>query len=138
MASWERILPYVKESYKDLIPRIIESILTVITKPPEMSISSNPEQKIDIQNFLKDISIKEKVSVEKKKITIVTSETEEYSSFIDLLNLILAELKEYATSYIDTIEKQAKKIISYPNIDIRGKAATIFPKQKIRQNYLNI
>ena len=128
VASWERILPYVKESYKDLIPRIIESILTVITKPPEMSISSNPEQKIDIQNFLKDISIKEKVSVEKKKITIVTSETEEYSSFIDLLNLILAELKEYATSYIDTIEKQAKKIISYPNIDIRGKAATIFPK----------
>ncbi len=128
VASWERILPYVREGYKDLIPRIIESILTVITKPPEMSISSNPEQKIDIQNFLKDISVKEKVSVEKKKVTIVTSETEEYSSFIDLLNLILAELKEYAISYIDTIEKQAKSIISYPNIDIRGKAATIFPK----------
>jgi hypothetical protein len=26
------------------------------------------------------------------------------------------------------VEKQAKSIISYPNIDIRGKAATIFPK----------
>ena len=66
--------------------------------------------------------------MEKKKITIVTSETEEYASFIDLLNLFLTELKEHAISHIDTIEKQAKSIISYPNIDIRGKAATIFPK----------
>ena len=128
VASWERILPIVKEQYKDLIPSIIESIITVITKPPEMSIASNPEQKIDIQEFLKDIEKKEKVSVEKKKISIVTSETEEYSEFIDILCLILSELKEYAIPYIETIEKQAKSIISYPNIDIRGRAATIFPK----------
>ena len=127
-ASWERILPYVKECYKDLIPKIIESILTVITKPPKMSIASSPEQKIDIQDFLKDIVKKEKVSLEKKKVTIVTSETEEYSAFIDVLNLILVELKEYSIPYIDTIEKQAKSIISYPNIDIRGKASSIFPK----------
>jgi hypothetical protein len=64
----------------------------------------------------------------KKKISIVTSETEEYSEFIDILCLILSELKEYAIPYIETIEKQAKSIISYPNIDIRGRAATIFPK----------
>ena len=128
VASWERILPYIKTDYKDLIPSIINSIICVITKPPEMSIDSNPEKKIDIQDFLKDINEKEKVTLEKKKITIVTSETEEYSSFIDLLNLILSELKEFAIPYIDLIEKQAKSIISYPNIDIRGKAATIFPK----------
>jgi len=127
-ASWERILPYVKEGYKDLIPKIIESIISVITKPPEMSIASSPEQKIDIQDFLKDIVKKEKVSLEKKKITIVTSETEEYSAFIDVLNLILVELKEFSIPYIEAIEKQAKSIISYPNVDIRGKASTIFPK----------
>ena len=128
VASWERIIKYVKKDYPELIPRIIESILLVITKPPEMSIASNPEQKINIQDFVKDIDSKEKVTVEKKKITIVTSETEEYASFIDLLNLFLTELKEHSISHIDTIEKQAKSIISYPNIDIRGKAATIFPK----------
>jgi hypothetical protein len=128
VASWERILPYVKEDYKDLIPKIIDSIVIVITKPPEMSIASEPEKKINIQDFLKDINQKEKVSLEKKKITIVTSETEEYSSFIDLLNLILTELKEYAIPYIETIEKQVKSIISYPNNEIRGKASTIFPK----------
>ena len=128
VASWERILPNVKDNHKDLIPRIIESILNVITKPPEMSIASNPEKTFNIQEFLKDITPKEKVSLEKKKITIVTSETDEYSSFIDLLNLILTELKEYAVSFIDTVEKQAKSIMNYPNIDIRGKASTIFPK----------
>ena len=93
-----------------------------------MSVASNPEQKINIQDFLKDIDKKEKVSLEKKKITIITSETEEYSIFIDLLNLILTELKEYSINFIDAVEKQAKSILSYPNIDIRGKAATIFPK----------
>ena len=93
-----------------------------------MSIDSNPEKKIDIQDFLKDINTKEKVVLEKKKISLVTIETEEYASFIDLLNLILTELKEFALPYLEMVEKQAKSIISYPNIDIRGKAATIFPK----------
>ena len=128
ITSWERILPYVKEDCKELIPNIINSIITVITKPPEMSIDSNPEKKIDIQDFLKDINAKEKVTLEKKKISLVTTETEEYASFIDLLNLILTELKEFALPYLEMVEKQAKSIISYPNIDIRGKAATIFPK----------
>ena len=128
VASWERVLPIVREGYKELVPKIIESIINVIIKPPEMSVASNPEQKINIQDFLKDIDKKEKVSLEKKKITIITSETEEYSIFIDLLNLILTELKEFSVNFIDAVEKQAKSILSYPNIDIRGKAATIFPK----------
>ena len=53
-----------------------------------MSIDSNPDQVIDIQEFLKDADSKG-VELEKKKLSIVTSETEEYSVFIDLLNLIL-------------------------------------------------
>jgi hypothetical protein len=126
--AWAKILPYVKEDHKDLIPKIIESIINVIKKPPEMSISSNPEQKINIQDFLKDIDKKEKVTLEKQKFSLVTSETEEYAVFIDLLNLILSELKEYSISFIESIEAQAKSLLSYPNIDIRGKASTIFPK----------
>ena len=127
--SWSRILPNVREEHKDLIPKIIESIINVIQKPPEMSIASNPEQKINIQDFLKDVDKKDnKVSLERQKITLVTSETEEYAVFIDLLNLILSELKEYSINFIDSVEAQAKSILSYPNIDIRGKAATIFPK----------
>ena len=127
VASWERILPYVKKNCTDLIPKIIESIITVIEKPPEMSIDSNPDQVIDIQEFLKDADSKG-VELEKKKLSIVTSETEEYSVFIDLLNLILTELKEHALPCISAVDKRANSILNYPNIDIRGKAASIFPK----------
>ena len=127
VASWERILPNVKKNCAELIPKIIQSIITVIEKPPEMSIDSNPEQTIDIQEFLKDAETKG-VELEKKTISIVTSETEEYSVFIDLLNIILSELKEQASPYIEALEKRANSLIHYPNIDIRGKAATIFPK----------
>ena len=81
-------MPYVKENYKDLIPKIIDSIINIITKPPEMSISSEPEQKLDIQEFLKDINQKEKVFHDKKIVTIVNSEIEEYSSFIEFIIFI--------------------------------------------------
>ena len=127
VASWERILPNVKKNCSDLIPKIIESIVTIIEKPPEMSIDSNPEEAIDIQEFLKDAQAKG-VELEKKPISIVTSETEEYSIFIDLLNMILSELKEYAVPFIPNLEKRAQSILQYPNIEIRGKAGTIFPK----------
>lgn len=126
-ASWERILPYVKKNCADLIPKIIESIIMVIEKPPEMSIDSNPDEKLDIQEFLKEAESKG-VELEKKAISIVTSETEEYSIFIELLNMILSELKEHAFPCIGAIEKRAMSIIHYPNVDIRGKAASIFPK----------
>ena len=127
VASWQRILPNVKKNCTDLIPKIIESIITVIEKPPEMSVDSNPEQAIDMQEFLKDAEDKG-VELEKKTVSIVTSETEEYSIFIDLLNMILSELKEHAVSCIETVEKRANSILHYPNIEIRGKAATIYPK----------
>ena len=130
MASWERILPYVKELYKDLIPQIIQSITIVISKPPEMSVSSEPEKKINIQDFLKDtdISGKETVTVERKKLTIEVSETQEYAAFIEVLILILEELKEYIYEYIPPIEKQAKAMITYPNNDIKEYICKIFPK----------
>ena len=127
VASWQRILPYVKKNCTDLIPKIIESIITVIEKPPEMSVDSNPEQTFDMQEFLKDAEDKG-VVLEKKAVSIVTSETEEYSTFIDILNIILSELKEHAISCIETVEKRANSILHYPNNEIRGKAATIFPK----------
>ena len=127
VASWERILPYVKTNCTDLIPKIIESIITVIEKPPEMSVDSNPEEKFDMQEFLKDAESKG-VELEKKTISIVTSETEEYSIFIDLLNMILTSLKENAAPCIAALESRANSLLHYPNIEIRGKAGSIFPK----------
>jgi len=82
---------------------------------------------MDIQEFLKDAESKG-VELEKKTISIVTSETEEYSVFIDLLNMILSELKEHASPCISALEIRANSLLHYPNIEIRAKAGSIFSK----------
>ena len=126
--SWKRILPYIKTDHKEIIPDIIQSIIKVITNPPEMSISSNPEQKIDVGKFLSEVNnTEEKVVLEKNKISLMTSETEEYSIFLELLNVVLTELKEYVLPFVDTAEKEISRVLTYPNADIRKNAASVFP-----------
>ena len=89
-SAWEKILPVIKTDHKDIIPTIIQSALKVITNPPEMAISSNPEKKFDVQAFIGDVDLGEKkVTLEKEKITFNTSETEEYTIFVEIFNLIL-------------------------------------------------
>ena len=93
-----------------------------------MSISSNPEQKIDVGKFLSEVNnTEEKVVLEKNKISLMTSETEEYSIFLELLNVVLTELKEYVLPFVDTAEKEISRVLTYPNADIRKNAASVFP-----------
>ena len=127
-ASWEKIIPFIKKSHTDIIPAILESALKVITKPPEISVSSNPEQTFDVQKFLCDVDISEKkVELQKEKFTLNTTETEEYSIFLEIFNLFLTELKEYVLPYAEIVEREAKRVLSYPNNDIRVEACKIFP-----------
>ena len=132
VSAWQRLLPIVKENYPDLIEPIFSSIFNVLQKPPEVSVSSNPTQKINIQDFLGNVtsSDKEGVQVERTKFMMITSETEEYSNFLDLLNLCLDELKDHFKNYpniLDKLKELADKIISYPNNDIKSKASQIYP-----------
>ena len=127
-SAWEKILPVIKTDHKDIIPTIIQSALKVITNPPEMAISSNPEKKFDVQAFIGDVDLGEKkVTLEKEKITFNTSETEEYTIFLEIFNLFLTELKDSALPYIDVVEQEAKRVLSYPNSDIRVEASRVFP-----------
>ena len=117
-----------KKEHQDIIPDIIQSIIKVITNPPEMSISSNPNEKIDIEKFLSEVNnTKENVVLEKTKISVITSETEEYSIFLELLNVILTELKEHVLPFVDLTEAEITRVLNYPNADIRKNAASVFP-----------
>ena len=86
-----------------------------------MSVDSNPEQAIDMQEFLKDAEDKG-VELEKKTVSIVTSETEEYSIFIDLLNMILSELKEHGFWVVGTSLENSQ---DYRSVDYTGKIVLI-------------
>ena len=120
LLTWEKIIPYLKETDPQKIQKILSSLLELLKKNPEMSISTNPEQKIDIISFFsEEKNIEEKKH--KEKAEIKTSETEEFSIFIKILNKFLNECEELCS--IDTINNIISislKLIKYPNADIQS------------------
>ena len=121
LSTWEKIVPYLKENDTEKIPKIISSLIELLKKNPEMSISSNPEQKIDIMAFFSDEEKKEEEKKEKEKTEIKTTETEEFSIFIEILNLFLNNCDEYCTlEHINNLIPIAVKLIKYPNTDIQS------------------
>ena len=90
MSTWEKLIPSLKEGHKEKIPAIVNSLIELLKKPPEMSISSNQIEQIDVQAFFSE----EKEKREKEKVDLKNSETEEFEIFIEILNLFLSECPE--------------------------------------------
>jgi hypothetical protein len=131
MSTWEKFIPYLIEENKEKIPEIVNSLITLLKKPPEMSISSNPQQKIDVQKFFaSDENKTDKEKEEKKnKVELKTSETEEFATFIEILNLFLSSCPQlYPMKIIDNLYEIANKLISYPNSDIKEEICRVFEK----------
>jgi hypothetical protein len=123
MSTWEKLIPPLKESNKEKIPQIVNSLIELLKKPPEMSISSNPNQVIDVQAFFSD----EKKKKEKKKVEFKTSETEEFSTFVEILNAFLSECPElYSIAQVQNIYPIILKLLSYPNSDIKSEISKVF------------
>jgi hypothetical protein len=141
MSTWEKLIPLLKENNKDKIPIIVNSLVDLLKKPPEMSISSNPNQKIDVQSFFSE----EKKKKVKDKVELKTSETEEFETFIEILNLFLSECSElYPSNIIDSLYPIILKLISYPNSDIKIEISKVFAnnieilvKINVNKNYLH-
>ena len=125
MSTWEKLIPSLKESHKEKIPIIVNSLIELLKKPPEMSISSNPNQQIDVQQFFSDE--KKKKEKEKDKVELKTSETEEFETFVEILNAFLSECPElYSISHVEILYPIITKLISYPNSDIKEEISKVF------------
>ena len=123
MSTWEKLIPPLKEGHKEKIPAITNSLIELLKKPPEMSISSNPNVQIDIQSFFSE----EKKKRTKEKVDLKTSETEEFETFIEILNLFLSECPElYTISQIENMHPIIIKLLSYPNNDIKSEISKVF------------
>ena len=124
LSTWEKIIPYLKESDSEKIPKIINSLIELLKKNPEMSISTNPEQKIDVMAFFADEKKpeeKKENEKEKEKTEIKTSETEEFSIFIEILNKFLSMCDDFCgLESINNLIPIALKLIKYPNVDIQS------------------
>ena len=120
LSTWEKIIPLLKESDTEKIQQIISSLIELLKKNPEMSISSNPTQQIDIMAFFAEEK-KNEEKPHKEKAELKTSETEEFSIFIEILNEFLSECDEFCTAEnINTLIPIALKLIKYPNTGIQS------------------
>ena len=118
-STWEKIIPNLKENNSDKISQIINSLINLLSKNPEMSISSNPENKFDLKSFLEEEEEKKEIKEEKKK-EIKTSETEEFSIFIKILNEFLKNCNQFCgMEQINNLIPISLKLIKYPNSDIQ-------------------
>ena len=125
LSTWEKLIPSLKESNKEKIPEIVTSLIQLLEKPPEMSISSNPEVKIDVNEFFAD---KKEEKEEDKKVELKTSETEEFTTFVETLNSFLSQCPElYNLDIIQNLYNITKKLIKYPNNDIKSEIAKVYP-----------
>jgi len=120
LTTWEKLIPNLKEDNYDKIPQIVSSLIELLRKNPEMSISSNPGQPIDVQAFFAEEKNEEE-NISKDKAELKTSETEEFSIFIQILNEFLTECDEFCTiEHLNILIPIALKLIQYPNIDIQS------------------
>ena len=55
----------IKENNKEKLTEIIDSIIILLNKPPEMSVSTDPNKKINIQEFYQENNKNDK---EEKKL----------------------------------------------------------------------
>ena len=124
LSTWEKLIPSLKESNKEKIPEIVNSLILLLEKPPEMAISSNPEVKIDVNEFFSE----KKKEKEENKVELKTSETEEFTTFLEILNSFLEQCPElYNLEQIKNLYPIAKKLIKYPNNDIKSETSKIYP-----------
>ena len=120
LSTWEKIIPNLKESNSDKIPQIISSLIELLKKNPEMSISSNPGQQIDIKSFFAEEKTEEE-KAPKDKVELKTSETEEFALFIEILNAFLTDCDDYVTmENINVLTPIAVKLVQYPNTGIQS------------------
>ena len=66
LSSWNKIINDLLENHKTRISQIFESLIELLKKPPAMSISNNPNEKINIQDFFKDEN-EENIEEERKR-----------------------------------------------------------------------
>jgi hypothetical protein len=125
-SAWERLIPIIKEKFAHLGPAIIESAIKLVQNAPSMSISSQPEQKFNIQSLL---GTDEGVNITKERVQVNTTETMELSGCLELLNIIIETFNEIYVPYIEITQNTVIPLLKYEiNDDVRAEASNTLPE----------
>ena len=124
LSSWEKIVPNLLIDNKEKLLEVTQSLIELLKKPPEMSVSNNPNLQVNVQEFFKEDEEKKE---EKVKPNLQTSETEEFTTFIEILNLILESAPATINaSEVENLYPVILSLLKYPNTDIQGEVANTF------------
>ena len=124
--SLYRLLPVLKEKFKNLLPNLIETTLTLIKMRPKMSISSSPNEEFDVNALLNEEDEEKNNKVKGKEIQ--TSETEDLASSLSVLNTIIESIGNEFLPYIDKVEAEVVQLITYKaDTKVRIKSSKILP-----------
>jgi hypothetical protein len=124
LSSWEKIVPNLLIDNKEKLLEVTQSLIELLKKPPEMSVSNNPNLQVNVQEFFKEDEEKKE---EKGKPNLQTSETEEFATFIEILNLILESAPATINaSQVENLYPVILSLLKYPNTDIQGEVANTF------------
>jgi hypothetical protein len=132
--AWERIVPVVKERFSHLAPKIIESALKLVSNPPTMAVSSEPEKKYDVKELLSGLASEtysgdKPVSIEKQKISLTTSETEDFIGCLELLNVIIETFCDMYIPYLEHTQSKTLPLLKYEvNEEVRIEASNSLPE----------
>lgn len=126
--SLQRLVYILKVDFKELLPSIITSVMKLVQTIPEMSISSNPDDKFKLEDLLSSANSDSNEIKIKLDTNIKTSSTEEMASAIETLNKIIESLGELYLPFIEITNKEVIFYISYlMNEDIRQLASDTLP-----------
>jgi hypothetical protein len=123
--SLDRLLPVLQENFKNLLPSLIDVVLTLIKMRPQMSISSSPSEQFDVNKLLNENDDEDEKMKGKE---ILTSETEDLASSLSLLNTIIQSIGDEFLPYVDKVEAEVVQLLTYKaDPKIRKKSSKIIP-----------
>lgn len=126
--SLQRLVYILKENFKDLLPKVVNSVMNLVKTIPEMSLSSNPESNFKIEDLLSASNSDPNEIKVKLETNIKTTSTEEMSSAIETLNKVIDSLGELFIPYIETTNTEIFFFLAYEfNEDIRQAASDTLP-----------
>lgn len=125
--AWERLCPVVKEHFPDLIPAIVESTLKLVSVDVVMSVSNKPNETFKIEEIISSIGNENK-NEKNKNSNVTTSQTEDKSLAIEVLNQIIETFDDKFIGYYSHTQSIILPLLQFKaNYKVRSEAAQSLP-----------
>jgi len=122
----ERITPFLITDFPDTLGAVIGSVIKLIKNVPKMSISDTPKESFKLEDLLAAES--EEVKIEKKAFSLSTSETQDVSSAITLLNSLIKIMDKVFLPYVTATEESVFPLLKfYINEEVRIESCNCLP-----------